>query len=240
MAIPIFVVSLEDEHARRRPLLEALQKNGLEFEVFWAVDGRQKLPSEFESLIDRNAAKQNLYREMGDAEFACAISHHQIYITIAARNLPWSIVLEDDVQITDAFVRFANLETLPDKEFLLLDHSRTYVTRKGSFEIDGNTAYRVKQPPYRATGYALSLNAAEFMISNSLPIQAPADWPIDISKLDTWALTPRLVSHPPEETAQSNIRRERINSEAVNYRKRFLKAGYWARKWDRLTAKRIS
>ena len=69
---PIFVIALPG--SERLPALEErLRGLGLDYLVFPAVDGREGLTDQCAGMIDREAARENLGREMSDVEFACAL-----------------------------------------------------------------------------------------------------------------------------------------------------------------------
>ena len=93
--IPVFVLSLPDCHDRRARVSAALDGLGLPFEFVDAVDGRRGLPPEYESQIDRPLA-QKKGGILSDAEFACALSHINIYRRIVSENIDYALVLEDD------------------------------------------------------------------------------------------------------------------------------------------------
>lgn len=73
MTPPVFILSLEDASERRAPLINAFETRNVPYEIWHAIDGRNGLPPEYESMIDRPAARKNIGREMGNAEFACAL-----------------------------------------------------------------------------------------------------------------------------------------------------------------------
>ena len=78
---------------------EALEARGLAYEVFWGIDGRETLPEAHEHRVDRHGAEARMGRPMSDGEFACALSHRQIYERIAEGDAPSAIVLEDDAYL---------------------------------------------------------------------------------------------------------------------------------------------
>ena len=89
--IPVFVLSLPDCHDRRARVSAALDGLGLPFEFVDAVDGRRGLPPEYESQIDRPLA-QKKGGILSDAEFACALSHINIYRRIVSENIDYALV----------------------------------------------------------------------------------------------------------------------------------------------------
>ena len=73
---PLIILTLKDNVERRTRLLSTLESQGVPYELWFAVDGRSGLPQKYERLVDRQQIFKNLRRNMGDAEIACALSHH--------------------------------------------------------------------------------------------------------------------------------------------------------------------
>lgn len=247
MTPAVFILSLEDAADRRAPLINAFQSEGVPYEIWHAVDGRNGLPAEYETLIDRPGALRYLGREMGNAEFACALSHHFIYRDILKRGLKMAVILEDDAIIDDRFFRFINRVEVPDCDLLLLDHMRALVRRGDKLNLgDGAKAYRCLSAPWLTTGYIISHDGAQMLAERSLPIMAPADWPSDISRMRTYAVTPRLVDHPEMKSAASDIKQDRGPSESLASRRkrrtprRFLRLSYWRKTYHKRLGKWVS
>ena len=53
---PIYILSLEGAQ-RFGPLVEALAARGLSYEIFWGIDGRERLPDKHEPRVDRAGAE---------------------------------------------------------------------------------------------------------------------------------------------------------------------------------------
>ena len=102
----IFVLTLAGAEDRRGPLVKQLDDQRLSYELFFGIDGRSGLPAEYENLIDRQSAQENLGRPMSDPEFACAPSHNKIYHKIIEREISCAIILENDITISDQLVPF--------------------------------------------------------------------------------------------------------------------------------------
>lgn len=127
MTIPVYILTLADAAERRQPLVDALAEMRIPFTLWPAIDGRQGLPAEYEPLIDRAAARKKQCREMGNGEFACALSHHFIYRDIVAQQAPIALVLEDDARIGAELRDFLDHLHRDDFDLLLLDHAKTRV-----------------------------------------------------------------------------------------------------------------
>ncbi|WP_427939396.1 glycosyltransferase family 25 protein [Achromobacter marplatensis] len=76
------MISLPDCADRRRRISGCLDGLGLSFDFVDAVDGRNGIPDEFESMIDREGGAAVIpfsepprIRPLTDSEFGCALSH---------------------------------------------------------------------------------------------------------------------------------------------------------------------
>lgn len=243
----VIILSLEDAVARRAPLIAEFEARGIPYEIWPAIDGRKGLPPEYETMIDRDKARQNLKREMGNAEFACALSHHFIYRDILARDLDMAVVLEDDAIVDDRFFDFLKVVQKLDCDLLLLYHLGALVRENNPLRlVEMADAFRLISTPIMANAYIVTQNGAKKLVERSLPISRPADWPINLAKLNAFAVSPRLVGHPPHETAPSDIRAERNRHyKSVSRRRRpsavrFLRIVYWEKKYYKYIGKRIS
>ena len=110
MKPPVIILTLKDRVDRRTRLVNALEAQGVRYELWFAVDGRSGLPQKYEHLVDRQQIFKNLQRDMGEAEIACALSHQLIYKEIIDRNLKAAIILEDDAIIGETFLDFYRLK----------------------------------------------------------------------------------------------------------------------------------
>lgn len=124
--IHVFVISLKDEAARRESISKHLKERGFDFEFFDAVDGRQM---DVPSHPDYNAKRRirSFGRHIKPGELGCLLSHLGTYKEIVKRDIPYALVLEDDVvlhkdtkNVLDAFIAsghdFDMLRLLSDKK----------------------------------------------------------------------------------------------------------------------------
>ncbi|MFZ2101410.1 MAG: glycosyltransferase family 25 protein [Oricola sp.] len=203
---PIFVISLADAQARRARLLDRLSSLGLRYEIVEAVDGRNGLPGQYERFIDRAETPRRLGREMADAEYACALSHHFVYRRVCEEGFAGAIILEDDADPLPGFGDFVLSGGYRGADIVLLDHEDAHVWRFSRRPLSAGIASgRVSLQPVLTTGYSISARGCAYMVANSLPITRPADWPCDITRLATRAAIPRLVGHPPLTDRPSDI-----------------------------------
>lgn len=235
---PLFVLTMPGDEVRRAPLLDWLAAHGIACELVIGVDGRGGLAADWEASIDRPAAARRLGRPMGDTEFACALSHQEIYRMVQDRGLAGAVVLEDDALPTEAFAGFLADRLYLSAPMILLDHSNTRVRRGGAHQIaPGLTTHKLALSPFLTTAYSVSAEAAAELRDRSLPLSFSADWPCDIRDLGAVALMPRPVGHPPPQSGQSHIDCDR--SPRRQRRGRFLSPAYWRRWWRKRVAVRL-
>ena len=220
--------------------MDQLEEMGLSYELWFGVNGRNGLPEHFETLIDRLAAHRNVGRPMADSEFACALSHNQIYQNMVAQGLAEAIILEDDVTIDDRLLSLFDHLTHPPCDLLLLGHSKGRVSPRNVVRLSDNfLAYKILMAPYGTTGYFLTKSAAELLIKQSQKISNVADWPCDITTLNSRVIMPRLCNHSEEAVDNSTIQVDRAEISLSSSFKRLLKLIYWKRWLVKRLGKRL-
>jgi len=233
---PITVISLKDSVERRETISKVLNSLKLPFSFYDAVDGRKKLPSEYESQIDRELSQSRLGRAMTDAEFGCALSHVGVYNHIVSKNLAGSIVLEDDAIIGPKFRQFVVGEYYRSYKMVFLAHGAAHayrLTREVLFP--GAAVWRCKTNPNRTTGYSIQAEVAKTFLELMKPIHMPADiWPCEVSSLKAVIAHPSLVGFDDELPSMIGSRVDPAllflaRKEKTN-KKRFLTLGYWKKK----------
>ena len=228
----IFVLTLAGAEDRRGPLVKQLDDQRLSYELFFGIDGRSGLPAEYENLIDRQSAQENLGRPMSDPEFACALSHNKIYQKIIEREISCAIILEDDVTISDQLVPFFDSIPDPPCDMLLLGYSKGRFSRRKVANVgDGLRMHKILLAPYGTTGYMVTSFAACWFAKVSHKISYVADWPFDITAIDSRAVVPRLVEHSQIAEDLSVVQTSRSQVRAKKSVKRFLAVSYWKRWW---------
>ncbi|MBI6630374.1 glycosyltransferase family 25 protein [Pontibaca salina] len=241
MSWPILIISLPDAKVRRQAISNALRSLDMPFEIVDAIDGRDGLPSKYETLIDRDKARIVMGRDLTNGEFACALSHQIIYKTIIDRDIPGAIVLEDDAIPLKGFKDFVVASGYQSADLILFDYKRARVWRGAQKLRSGSVILRpVAFNPFLTTGYSVSYRGASYLHESSIPISGQADWPCEIRELKAHITIPRLVGHPQDQSRDSYLeqqRRDMVDSfEKPARYKRFGRGAYWHR-WLR---KRLS
>ncbi len=234
--IPCFVISLPDCTERRDAIRNRLDGLGIGFELLDAVDGRQGLPPEYESQIDRTETKR-FGRLLADADYACALSHINVYRRLVAEGLPYALILEDDAHPTPTLPRYLAGKYYEDAWVTqLYVGSYPYVRWTGAKRLFANHTSHVLAPILRggAVAYIVSQEAARFFLDRALPVTSAADWPDcarDIVARRQWRVVhPLLCMHPSHQeqiSGQSVLLTQSIRSAAMEASMREL---YWRQK----------
>jgi len=242
---PILVLTLPGDKARRAPLIEALERAGLPFELFHGVDGRQGLDERWEQEIDRAAPRQTFGHDMTDGEFACALSHREIYRMVVEQGWPGAVVLEDDAILNKHFAAFVRGRHYDHAELVLLDHYHARVRDMGKEILPGVMLRRLVMSPFRTSGYSVSASAAQALLEAASPVRRFADWPLDIAELGAMAVNPRIVAQPEAKPGNSHLREGRNQRESEKRKhtrswRRWRTRAYWRRWITKRRSTRIS
>ncbi len=231
---PIFIISLADAENRRKPLLDQLTEQGLDWEVFHAIDAQNGVPDQYEPLINREKSYKRMRRAMTEGEYGCALSHRAVYEKIIDDDLPGAIILEDDAILHSQFGDFIRTDDLTYADMFIFDYLRVSVSRwQKRISVFDIELHKVLARPTRATGYSLSKQGAKKMLKATTPITHAADWPCDLYDIGAWATFPKLINHPDDDAETSSLERERsqlANKLARKDPMRYLAAEYWRRK----------
>jgi len=100
----IYIISLKRLNNRHKLLHERLE--GLNYEIFWGVDGQQLDFKELEEkriyLPEVTREKNMSGNELQPNEIGCTMSHLNIYRDIIDNNYKNALILEDDVILHDS------------------------------------------------------------------------------------------------------------------------------------------
>jgi len=218
--IPVFVISLPDCHDRRAGISAALDGLGLPFQFADAVDGRRGLPPERESEIDRTEARRK-GNFLTDAEFACALSHIDVYRRIVSESIAHALVLEDDAVPRPDWVPYLagrHYEDAALTQLVCHDRKAAYVGRSGAKRLFDGYRSHPRTPGFNligASGYVISHRAARHFIDGALPVTGVADWPDCVEALvarrECRIVHPFLVLHPDHGASLIERSRRRNN-----------------------------
>ncbi|MGY4829807.1 glycosyltransferase family 25 protein [Sphaerotilaceae bacterium SBD11-9] len=173
-----FVINLEKDDVRRAQITAQLNEAGQAFEIFPGVYGKDLSDEELRRSYDAQAAACGR-REMTLGEIGCALSHLGVYRAILERNLPFALVLEDDVKLGPDFARvLPQLEAclrVDTPQVILLNWVKltSYVSTRRLSER--HVLAPVLNETWGAYSYVLNRAAARSLLAALYPVRLPAD-----------------------------------------------------------------
>jgi glycosyl transferase, family 25 len=180
--IPIFVISLKSSENRRKNIADQFEKKNIAFEWFDAIEGKKISDTDLNDLVDLEAVKKSP-GWLTKGAIGCALSHFYVYKQIVEKHLPYAIVLEDDVVISNDFVPVVEklIPCLATNEIVLLyatSWQPLELAKRGSIFL--TSTYTLYEPvdinqPVTASAYIITHAACVSMIKMILPIRFAAD-----------------------------------------------------------------
>lgn len=179
--IPIFVISLKRATDRRRHIQNEFKKHRLAFEWYDAIDAQTTSDADLSALIDHDVVKQHpIWLTKG--AICCALSHYSVYQLVIERNLPYALVLEDDVILKKGFIEALEhaVLQLKENEVILLYNHNEQPLRLSSLVTTPVANSRLYAPVDvnglgTAAAYLISRAACVSMVNAILPIRCAAD-----------------------------------------------------------------
>ena len=225
---PVFVINMPADADRRVIMTERLKTTKVPYSFFEAVNGRG---IDIKNAPYYDSSKRCLFfgRDMMPGELGCLLSHRAIYEKMDHENIPYAVVLEDDVIFEDGFhdTLMALMKTPVHWDVIrFLGSPKIYARgcRKIAPLINHYWLARLPTAPGGAHGYLLSLHAARVMLKHM-----EKNWvPIDTLQGRTWQTgLETLVLHPaplhPDQTAASTIGDKRFDKtvQLTGWKKQF-------------------
>jgi len=199
--LPILVVSLERSKERRRHMEKELDRFGVDYSFFPAVDGNKLTREERQSYSLKHSVNL-LGRHLDNTEIGCALSHVRVYEKMVAENIKELLILEDDCVFEDHFFELLNCREcwLPSEWGLinLWTHVqdsdiRQYTLRNLSSSIPPLQLIAIKRIHPYTTCYLINLHGAQQLLDIAYPIRMRADdltGLASISRLNAYTILP--------------------------------------------------
>lgn len=178
--INTFVISVPNQNERRGCTEKKLNSMGIEFSFFDAVWGKDVISdnrNDYRKLLDSSA-----FEKLNPGEIGCALSHYLVYKKILDEKIPFSLILEDDIQLHEDFPELSReiyecAERL-SWDICFLSHFRNV---RPSFwrTIKLSSKFKIAppvDPPYGTQAYIISYNWAKKLLEEGSPVRMPSDW----------------------------------------------------------------
>lgn len=185
----VYIVSMLNESNRRSFISNQLEKLGIEYTFFDAIN--ISVDSKYLSYVDRNKTYQINGRELSSGEIGCSLSHYFIYKDMVENDICYALILEDDAILDKNLKKFIEGDILKSKEWdiVLLGYSK--VSKSDYFKINSfnpigqliyNKEIKVGRVSKNTTcgtvGYLISLNGAAKLLKLKVSGNTVADnWP---------------------------------------------------------------
>ncbi len=178
VAMRIFVINLQSSAERRKDIQSQLEKLGLPFEFFNAVDGKT-LTEEDLSAYDGRKRRLFFGKDLSRGEIGCLLSHRAIYRKVVAENIPAALILEDDTILSpDLPDVLAALSACAGEWDMIRFLSREKNYRQARHLRPLDAAHTLARPygtPGGAYGYIVTPRAAERLNANMRKNWIPVD-----------------------------------------------------------------
>ena len=217
----IFIINLVSAIERHKFMQDQLERLGLEYEFFPAINGRELSKEELKSKVSREWSIIYEGRELGLAEIGCALSHLEIYKKIIQEQIEYALILEDDAWITPSInMVLKNIEEQKwgnMAEVILLSDGCKY----GKYIINNHEYYSLFEVKggYNAHAYIITQKGAQKLYDVLTPICHVADcwsWIVKHNLIRIRAIRPVLVTQNRSELGSSTvIGRENIQSKKI-------------------------
>jgi glycosyl transferase, family 25 len=214
-----FLINLDSATARLEAATLSLKKVNCSFERVSAIRGAALTALEKNSLYSSQLNKQRYFQPMSDGEIGCYASHIHVWKLAHSKGLPYCLVLEDDLSVSDQLpAALGAIEQLPvGWDIIRLNTRANEAADARTPLLPGVDLIRFKRVPSRTTGYVISAAAIKKLLSLNSPFYRPID--IDMRyfwefKLDMLGVSPALVTES-ELSLQSTIDRPAKKSGAL-------------------------
>jgi glycosyl transferase family 25 len=215
--IPIFIISLKDS-PRRGLIGPAMERLGIPFEFFDAVDGRRMSQAELAAAYEGSRPK---FQHLSPGEIGCALSHMSIYRKMVADNIPAAIVLEDDAEVGPSLYDFiARIPDIPMYAGLISFFSTQGIVRRRPAYRFGAVGYHAASTmPWSTVGYFIRRSAAEVFVRRNPRISRTADWPIGFHLVRSFVVVPPIVRHEDHGSSTLSADRRRRLAKGMEAKK---------------------
>jgi len=182
LPIQIFVISLPEATQRRQHIMSELDKSGLTYQMFDAVNGKKLSEMEIQETCDAEALRKHP-TWLTRGAIGCALSHLYIYQQMINDDIPYAVILEDDMVLPTDFSDHLKklIPKLQNDEVIMLYYQSwkpLELCRTGA-DLYHKT-YGLYYPkdiaqPITTGAYIITLEAAKRLAAGIIPIRRSAD-----------------------------------------------------------------
>jgi glycosyl transferase, family 25 len=212
-----FLINLDSATERLSAAQLQLSRIGLSFERVSAIRGANLSKVERTELYSSVENARCYFQPMSDGEIGCYASHLKIWKIAQASRLSCSLILEDDLTVSDQLVvALQAIEKLPIGWDVIRLNTRKNESALASQSLTKDVdLIRFKRVPSRTTAYVISAQGVSKLLQRLPPVYRPIDidmryfWEFNLEML---GVHPALVSES-ELSLQSSIDRPEKKSQ---------------------------
>ena len=178
MSWPVYVINMAANSTRMARVTAELERIGVPFERFEAVNGRALDAQKLAQVYDPQANLTRARHPMVGPEIGCYLSHLHLWQKIAADTAEGAIILEDDFATDDDLAQVIAALAQDGGGW---DITKLFSARTGQKLIGQRalTPTRQMATPYKVPnttlGYAIRKEAAAHLAATVLPVSRPID-----------------------------------------------------------------
>lgn len=207
---PIYVINLERSPERLKYIQRQFSMHNLDFNRIPAVDGAKLPEDELDAYKVESKYSLSHYASLSNGEIGCSLSQTKSWGIAAQSNHRATVVLEDDVKISDDFSSIVQILFDKMDENIVIDLKG----KKGFFELErvqisnDISLIHYSTPPLGTQGAIFGKNAANNLLNKAKGFEAPIDnlmQKIYQHKVEIWSLGQGCISHETEASGGASI-----------------------------------
>ncbi|TMP32425.1 glycosyl transferase family 25 [Pseudoalteromonas rubra] len=219
---PIFIINMDGCEDRWQSTYTRLREVGLDATRFPATNGKLLSESEVTAWYNPSENHKRYHRHLTPGEIGCYISHYRIYEKVVNENIPYALVLEDDLHIEDSLAPLLSLfSDIEGWDMVKLSDNRANPFIEQTVLNQKFTMGNYKKVPNGTQGYLISLGGAKKLIQ-----RRPFFRPIDVDFQFHGELGLRIIGikpYPISEDISFESAIENINQGRHSNRSTFLR-----------------
>ena len=237
----IFYINLDKDVARRESMKRQLTELGLSYQRIEAVYGRDLSEEQLRAIYSEKKALRRHSMKLVPAHIGCSASQLLAYREIVRRDLPYALILEDDVilpiDLPDKLLEIEGHIRVGHPEVLLLSPAKGRML----CQDDVRTSERFSVAPfisgYFCSSYIVTNLAAQSLLKELHPVGDVADCWARLNRfkvVDLYAVQPHLIEQEQETFGSST------NADFKPFANSFTKALYKLRRLRCVVLDRLS
>lgn len=201
-----FVISMTRSVERRRDVINHLNSLNIDFEFVDAVDGNT-LSEDFIKHTNDAALQGEIGRTLSPGEIGCALSHLGVYQKIVAEGGGPYLILEDDVELSRAFMEIIErVELFPPNWELINFCGSSPPLAFGAPLWDIYRPARFRGNPSFTVAYLITVSGAKKLLKHGVPLRLTADaltGRAAMTGVNLYGIFPQVVGYRPVPTTIS-------------------------------------